>query len=231
MCGRFTLTTPANALAEHFGAVLDDLSLRPQYNIAPTHDVVVVRIENGERRLRTLRWGLVPYWAKDPAVGSRMINARCETAAEKPGFRDALRRRRAIVPASGFYEWKKEGRRKQPFYFHARDNAPLAIAALWESWKSHDGHRLETCCLLTTGANSLLADVHDRMPVLLSPHDYELWLDPTVREPEAVMPLLTAAPEDSLAMYPVDTCVGDVRNDDEHNIARADPGELPLFPR
>ncbi|HYC57218.1 MAG TPA: SOS response-associated peptidase [Candidatus Binatia bacterium] len=230
MCGRFVLHTPAEALARHFGAVPGELSLAPQYNIAPTHDVVVLRVENGQRRLRTLRWGLIPFWAKDPAIGSRMINARCETAAEKPGFREALRQRRAIVPASGFYEWKKQGKGKQPYYFHARDDAPLAIAALWERWKSRDGLRLETCCLLTTSANRTLDGVHDRMPVLLRPEDYALWLDPGVTDVDAVSPLLSPADDDKLAMYPVDSCVGDVRNDDEKNIARADTGELPLFP-
>ncbi|HYB99127.1 MAG TPA: SOS response-associated peptidase [Candidatus Limnocylindrales bacterium] len=231
MCGRFVLHTPGEALARHFGAVLDELSLRPQYNIAPTQDVVVIRVEDGERRLRTLRWGLVPYWAKDAAIGQQMINARCETAAQKPGFREALRQRRAIVPADGFYEWKKQGRARQPYYFHARDNSPLAIAALWERWKSRDGQRLETCCLLTTSANTLVEGIHDRMPVLLRPQDYALWLDPAVTDPEAVAPLLAPADDQQLVMYPVDSCVGDVRNDDERNIARADTGELPLFNR
>ncbi|MBI5504324.1 MAG: SOS response-associated peptidase [Deltaproteobacteria bacterium] len=218
MCGRFVLTTPAQALAAHFDAWAGELVLAARYNIAPTQNVVAVRVEQGRRRLVMLRWGLVPAWAKDPAIGNRMINARAETAAEKPSFRAAFASRRCIVPASGFYEWKREGARKQPWYFHARDNAPLAIAALWERWRAPDGAALESCALLTTTANALASPIHDRMPVLLSPRDYARWLDPTLADTRAIDTMLVPAAEESLAAYPVATAVGDAGHDDPRNI-------------
>jgi len=218
MCGRFVLTTPAQALATHFEAWAGQLVLAPRYNIAPTQEVVAVRIEQRSRRLVMLRWGLVPSWAKDPAIGNRMINARSETAAEKPSFRNALAGRRCIVPASGFYEWKREGARKQPWYFHAPDHAPLAIAALWEMWRAPNGTALESCTLLTTAANALLSAVHDRMPVLLRRQDYGRWLDPDIRDAREIQSLLVPAPEQSLTSHAVSAAVGDARRDDARNI-------------
>lgn len=218
MCGRFVLTTPAQALAAHFGAWAGGLLLPARYNIAPTQDVVAVRVDQGQRQLVMLRWGLVPAWAKDLAIGNRMINARAETAAEKPSFRAAFASRRCIVPASGFYEWKREGTRKQPWYFRARDDGPLAIAALWERWRAPDGAALESCALLTTAANALTAPIHDRMPVLLSPRDYERWLDPAIVSPRVVEAMLVPAGEDLLAAHPVSAAVGNARHDDPRNI-------------
>jgi len=226
MCGRFVLTTPAQALAAHFQASSsENLLALPRYNIAPSQDVVAVRIEHGRRRLVMLRWGLVPAWARDASIGNRMINARAETAAEKPSFRHALAQRRCIVPASGFYEWKPQGRRKQPWYFRAvrhqarsaPDDALLAMAGLWERWIAPDGQALESCAVLVTAANALVAPVHDRMPVLLAPQDYQRWLDPQL-EAAAVEPLLVPAPDGALVGYPVTTAVGDPKNDDPGNI-------------
>lgn len=218
MCGRFVLTTPAQALAAHFDAWDGGLVLTARYNIAPTQNVAAVRFEQGKRRLVMLRWGLVPGWAKDPAIGNRMINARAETAAEKPSFRAALARRRCLVPASGFFEWKREGTRKQPWYFFAPGNEPLAIAALWERWQGPQGSAIESCALLTTAANALLSPVHDRMPLLLSPRHYAHWLDPETEKPSAIEALLVSAGEQSLSGYPVSRAVSDARHDDPRNI-------------
>lgn len=218
MCGRFVLTTPAQALAAHFEAWDGErLVAAARYNIAPSQDVVAVRLDQGRRRLVMLRWGLVPWWAKDPAIGNRMINARAETAAGKPSFRDAMARRRCIVPASGFYEWRPAGRRKQPWYFKSPEDVPLAMAALWERWLQPDGSALESCALLVTAANATVAPVHDRMPVLLSPRDYDRWLDPNV-DTAQVQPLLAPAPDEALVGYAVTTAVGDPKNDDPGNI-------------
>ena len=234
MCGRFVLSTPADAIAEEFSALLGGLALRPRYNIAPMQDIVAVRNLDGRRTLSLLRWGLIPFWAKDPKIAARMINARSETAAAKPAFRDALRKRRCIVPASGFYEWKKEGSRNQPWYFHtgARSGArapSLAIAAVWESWRAphkrderdqKDEH-VETCCLLTTAANRVCSPVHDRMPVLLDAAAVERWLDPSTTDAATLGDLLVPAAESALVCHPVSIAVGSVRNDDARNIEDA----------
>jgi putative SOS response-associated peptidase YedK len=235
MCGRFVLTTPADAIAAEFGAEAGGLVLTPRYNIAPMQEVVVVRSTDGVRRLSVLRWGLIPAWAKDPSIASRMINARSETAASKPSFRDAMKKRRCIVPASGFYEWRKEGTRKQPWYFRSRDpRRSLAIAAVWERWRDPEGQLVETCCLLTTGANAICAPVHDRMPVLLDPAGVERWLDASLTSADDLAELLTPAPEDRLGAHAVSTAVNSVRNDDARNVdeiageVAAPQGELPF---
>lgn len=227
MCGRFVLTTTAEALAREFAALAVDagLVLRPRYNIGPMQDLVVVRSGDDGRRLLMLRWGLVPSWAKDPSIASRLTNARSETVTEKPSFRDAIRRRRAVVPASGFYEWKREGTHKQPWYFFPASTASqsppaatLAMAALWESWRTPDGGILETCCLLTTAANATMRPVHDRMPVLLTTAGVNRWLEPSITDPGLLLDLLVPAPDDALGSHPVSTGVGNVRNDDARNI-------------
>jgi putative SOS response-associated peptidase YedK len=218
MCGRFVLTTPADALAAEFAADTGGLLLRPRYNIAPTQEIVVVRNVGGRRTLSMLRWGLIPFWAKDPSISTKLLNARAESCCEKPSYRDAVRKRRAIVPASGFYEWKKEGARKQPWYFRsATPQASLAIAALWESWKSPEGEIVESCCLLTTSANSVLAPVHDRMPVILDPDGVDRWLDPSQTDSKLFADLFVPTPA-PLEAWPVSTGVNAVRNDDARNI-------------
>lgn len=221
MCGRFVLSTPADAIAAEFAAMTGGLVLRPRYNIAPMTDVVVVRAVDGQRSLAMLRWGLIPLWAKDPTIASRLTNARSETAAEKPSFRDAMKKRRCIVPASGFYEWKKEGTRKQPWYFHpSRPTSLLAIAGLWERWRDPEGEIVETCCLLTTSANPVLAPVHDRMPVILDREGIDRWLDPEDTDSKGLADLLVPAPATTLHGHPVSTAVNSVRNDEARNIER-----------
>ncbi|HPC82022.1 MAG TPA: SOS response-associated peptidase [Thermoanaerobaculaceae bacterium] len=175
MCGRYTLASPGNVVAEVFG--LDEVpELRPRYNIAPAQDVVVVRAREGRRELATVRWGLVPAWAKDLTIGHKLINARAETLAAKPAFRAALRARRCLVVADGFYEWQPTAGRKQPWYFQLSDGRPFALAGLWERWQAPGIDPLESCAIVTTEANELVAPVHGRMPAILSPEGSARWL-------------------------------------------------------
>lgn len=205
MCGRFALNVSAEDLSRLFGIAPEGLpEFGARFNIAPTQTVLAVRqVPDGPREACLLRWGLLPPWAKDASVGARMINARSESAADKPAFRSALRRRRCIVPASGFYEWRAEGDAKQPYFIHAPENAILGIAGLWERWLAPDGIPLETCALLTTAANPDVAPLHDRMPVLLPVADFERWLDPRLSDPLALSDLLRPAPPGSLVWHPV----------------------------
>jgi putative SOS response-associated peptidase YedK len=218
MCGRYTLSTPAGRLAEEFQ--LDgSAEITPSYNVAPTQQVAAVLEDEGGRRLEMLRWGLVPSWADDPDIGARMINARSETAPEKPSFRSAFRRRRCLIPADGFYEWKRENGGKQPYYFRMHDGRPFAFAGLWESWEKGDG-TLRTCTILTTRANAVLEDVHDRMPVIL-PHDaYNAWLDPDA-DREELGELMIPYGGDDLETYPVSRFVNSPRNNDERCVEPA----------
>ncbi|KPK60829.1 MAG: hypothetical protein AMJ59_04305 [Gammaproteobacteria bacterium SG8_31] len=190
MCGRFAFYSPAEAVSRLFSAEAET-DLVPRYNIAPTQSAPVVRRdEEGVRRLSLLRWGLIPFWAKDPSIGSRMINARAETVATKPAFRQAYRKRRCLVLADGFYEWQKVGSGKIPWYIWHGAGAPFAMAGLWESWRGRDDTPLETCTILTTAAGASLAAIHHRMPVVLDSEGVETWLDP---EPDGAR--LAAIPE------------------------------------
>jgi len=215
MCGRFTLIAPGEAVAELF-QLTDSPNLAPRYNIAPTQPVAAVRVaeKNGDRELTHFYWGLIPRWAKDPSIGSRMINARSETAAEKPSFRVAFKYRRCLVPADGFYEWQKINGQKQPVRIQMEDGGPFAIAGLWERWASPDGSEIESCTLLTTEPNELLQDVHNRMPVILAPSDFDLWLDPGAQHPGEVQHLLRPYPAGEMSYYPVSTHVNNPRNED-----------------
>jgi putative SOS response-associated peptidase YedK len=218
MCGRYTLSTPAGRLAEEFQ--LDStVEIPPSYNVAPTQQVAAVLEDEGGRRLEMLRWGLVPSWADDPDIGARMINARSETAPEKPSFRRAFRGRRCLIAADGFYEWKREDGGKQPYYFRMQDGRPFAFAGLWESWDKGGGELL-TCTILTTRPNSVLQGIHDRMPVIL-PHDaYNAWLDPDA-DREELGEFMIPYPGDDLETYPVSRFVNSPRNNDERCIEPA----------
>jgi len=215
MCGRFTLIAPGEAVAELF-QLTDIPNLAPRYNIAPTQPVAAVRVaeKSGNRELTHFYWGLIPRWAKDPSIGSRMINARSETAAEKPSFRVAFKYRRCLVPADGFYEWQKLNGQKQPLRIQMEDGGPFAIAGLWERWASADGSEIESCTLLTTEPNELLQDVHNRMPVILAPQDFDLWLDPGAQHPGEVQHLLRPYPAGEMSYYPVSAHVNNPRNED-----------------
>jgi putative SOS response-associated peptidase YedK len=220
MCGRYTLVTPAKKLAEEFSLDASSVDLPPNYNVAPTQGVAAVLSEGGERRLEILRWGLIPPWADDPQIGSRMINARAETAPEKPSFRRAFRERRCLIPADGFYEWKRTNGSKQPYYIHMKDERPFAFAGLWEGWNDNGGPAIRSCTILTTGPNALVAGVHDRMPVILPAGSYDAWLDPEAERDELAA-LLAPYPEDEMEAYPVSRFVNSPSNNDPRCIELA----------
>jgi putative SOS response-associated peptidase YedK len=199
MCGRVTIKTPAQDLAREFALTGIRAALeRPRYNLAPTQLLPVV-LNDGARMLDTLRWGLIPSWAKEAAIGNKLINARAETVAEKPSFRSAFKRRRCLVLVDGWFEWQQTAKPKRPFLFHRKDGKPLAFAGLWEEWRAPDtGESLRTCTVLTTEANRLVAGVHDRMPVILPPSAQEVWLRPEPQEAAALQPLLVPFSEEAL---------------------------------
>lgn len=229
MCGRYTITSPAQVIAETFGVPNPEIELAPRYNVCPGEDVPVVRLgRDGERRLDLVRWGLVPWFVAEPGPAARMINARAETAATSPAFREALRRRRCLVPADGFYEWQAVGRGpKQPHYVRRADGRPIAFAGLWERWRGKDGRRLDSCTILTTAPNELLAPIHDRMPVVLDPAAWATWLDRDVGDVERLRELLAPPPSTELVAYPVTTWVNDPKHDDPACIAPAEVAARP----
>lgn len=215
MCGRYTLTSPSEQLAAVFEFSETRLEWTPRYNIAPTQPAPVVRaVEAGDRRLDLLRWGLIPAWADDPAVGSRLINARSETAADRPAFRAALRRRRCLVPATGFYEWQRAGKRKQPHHICMRDGRVFALGGLWERWEGPEGEQIESYTILTAEANKLVRPLHNRMPVVIAPDQYALWLDPVCQDAAKLQSLLRPCPPDEMVAYAVGTRVNSPANDD-----------------
>lgn len=214
MCGRFSLGTPATTLAAQF-ELFEVPAWVPRYNIAPTQQApTVVRATLHPARQFTLhRWGLIPPWAKDPGIGSQLINARAETVATKPAFRKAFRERRCLILADGFYEWQRLGRHKQPFYIRMRDGWPFAFAGLREHWEGSEGVAIDSCTILTTTANELVGTLHERMPVILTPEDFGLWLDPGVQEIERLQSLLRPYPSEEMTAYPVSTRVNNPTND------------------
>jgi len=214
MCGRYTLTVDAALLAELSG--LEPLTeLAPRYNIAPTQLVPIVRRDEDDRReWAEARWGLIPSWAKETKIGSRLINARAETAADKPSFRSAFKRRRCLVPTDGFYEWVRAGSAKQPHHIRFADRRPFAFAGLWELWTQPDGDAVTSTTILTTSANSFMTRLHNRMPVILAPDRFDDWLGSGPLTPDAAEALLIPYPGDDLEAVPVSTMVNSVANDD-----------------
>ncbi len=213
MCGRFTLTVDPAELQDLFSlSEPAPAALTRRYNIAPTQPVAV--IPNQEpRKLELFQWGLIPAWAKDPKIGNSLINARAETVAEKPAFRAAFRRRRCLVLADGFYEWKKTGKAKTPMYIQMKDGAPFAFAGLWEVWSAPDGSTLRTCTLITTTANELVQGIHDRMPVILPPEAFGIWLTPGELAASEGFALLKPFAADAMTARPVSTLVNDPRRE------------------
>lgn len=224
MCGRFTLTEPdVGVLLETFSLTHPPEPLPPRYNIAPTQPVAtVVRENDGSTVLRMMRWGLIPGWAKDPTIGARMINARSETLAEKPAFRNAFKRRRCLIVADGFYEWQKRAGGKLPMFITLKDRQPFGFAGLYEIWtEPESGASLTTCTIITGPANELVAPIHDRMPIILPPEAYDLWLDPLETNTSRLAELLRPYPADAMMAYPVSPRVNAPTNDDPGLIERA----------
>ncbi|MBK8790289.1 MAG: SOS response-associated peptidase [Holophagaceae bacterium] len=202
MCGRYTFIFDASSLQEAFGLVPPGFTIKSGHNLGPGQYIVIVRPERGQRVADLAHWGLIPGWVKDPNAFSRPINARAETVEEKPSFRTAFKRKRCLIPATGFFEWKAEGRAKQPFYIHARDGGPLAFAGLMEDWQGPHGEVMVSACILTTTPNELMAGIHDRMPVILPPAAWDLWLDPAA-QPRELRGLLAPYPAEGLDAHPV----------------------------
>jgi putative SOS response-associated peptidase YedK len=208
MCGRFVLMTPGKDLATRFG-LEEIIDLEPHYNIAPTQMVTVIRVDRHtlQRHVVQLKWGLIPSWVKDPSIGNRLINARAESVAEKPAFRSAFRFRRCLVLADAFYQWKKGTVGKQPYLFRMANGDTFAFAGLWERWAGPEGEIVESCTLITTDPNEIMLPIHDRMPVILKPRDYDLWLDPKVRDLRLLKQLLRPYPSEEMVVQPVSSKV------------------------
>lgn len=226
MCGRFTLRVSPRELADEFG-ISEGPLFTPRYNIAPSQSILAVRLHDGQRHLVALRWGLIPHWAKDPKIAYQLLNARCETVSQKPAFRDAFRKRRCLIPADGFYEWKKVGKNKQPFHIYRRDGRLFAFAGLWDCWQPPAGEPMETCTIVTTCANELVAPLHDRMPVILEKPDYQAWLD-AASTPEHLQALLRPLPADLMTTTAVSTRVNSPKNEDAECLTPAESGMLPF---
>ena len=210
MCGRYYFFTPADIVAERFGVAVRE-ALHPRFNVAPQSEAPVILAGEGTRRLVAMRWGLVPSWSKDPASAYKMINARAETAPEKPSFRGPFRRQRALVPADGFYEWKREGAGKRPYALRLKSREPFAMAGLWDRWKAPEGGELLSFTILTTSANPLVSSIHDRMPVILPREAEASWLDPN--ESEGALRSLLVPYAGEMDALPLSTAVNNPRND------------------
>jgi len=213
VCGRFTQQRPTAELAAMFDAEPPSADLAPTYNLAPTDEAAVVVEREDRRAIRAYRWGLIPSWAKDERIASKLFNARAETLSTSGAFRESFRRRRCIVPADGFYEWQKTGGTRQPFLIQRADGAPLAFAGLWSGWRHPETQQvIRTFTIVTTSANGVLAPVHDRMPVILEEKNWALWLDPATQATDELEALLGPAPDDELLLFPVRPLVNNVRN-------------------
>lgn len=215
MCGRFTLQIPPELIAEIFG--LSEIPTYPtRYNIAPSHTapIAVIRQDaSAHNQFSLLQWGLIPSWADETYNSSHTTNARSETVQEKASFRSAIKYRRCIIPSSGFYEWQREGKKSSPYFIHMKDNAPMCFAGVWDHWKTPAGDTIESCSILTTSSNRLIASIHDRMPVILHPAEYNHWLDRTLHDPSQLTRFYQPYPHDLLEMYPVSPSVNNARND------------------
>lgn len=227
MCGRYTLTSAPEVLRALF-----DYEEHPdfpaRFNIAPTQPIPIVRLVDGKRHFALVRWGLVPSWVKDPNAFSVLVNARGESVREKPAFRSAMKYRRCLIPADGFYEWQARGSGpKQPFYVRTNSGKPLAFAGLWENWMGPNGEEMETALIVTTKANHTLGPVHDRMPVIVPPEAFDLWLDTLHVDDETASALIAPAPDDLLEVYPVSAAVNRTANDNPKLLELFKPTEVP----
>lgn len=227
MCGRYTLTSASEVLRALFGYE-EHPDFPARFNIAPTQPIPIVRIVDGKRRFALVRWGLVPSWVKDPHAFSLLVNARGESVREKPAFRAAMKHRRCLIPADGFYEWQARGSGpKQPFYVRAKSGEPLAFAGLWENWMGPNGEEVETALIVTTTANKTLEPIHHRMPVIVPPDAFDLWLDTMHVDDETASVLIAPAADDLLEAYPVSPAVNRTANDNPSLLALFTPSEAP----
>ena len=224
MCGRFVMKETEETVKERFEVQESLFALRPRYNVAPSQTVGVV-FDNGVRCLDGFKWGLIPSWSKDPKMGNKMINARGETLAEKPSFRSAFKRRRCVIPATGFYEWKKEGDQRIPTYIHLKDQELFALAGLWEEWQAPDASIVRTFTIITVTANGFMETIHNRMPAILKPEDEGIWLDPSLQNSNELQALLQPYSEEAMTAHPVSKHVNSPANDDAQCIQPDDESE------
>ena len=215
MCGRYTLKSGKDAIATLF-SLAEKLEIEPRYNIAPTQQIPVVLEDSSDdgRTLEMMHWGLIPSWAKDPSIGARMINARAETVSEKPSYRSAFKKRRCLIVADGFYEWKKTDAGKQPYYLRLKDESPFGFAGLWESWSMDGGEELRSVTIITTEPNEVAAEIHNRMPVILPPDLYDAWLETDNDDQEELLSMLSPYPAEEMEAYPVSKRVNRPANDE-----------------
>jgi len=230
MCGRYTITSAPEAIRALF-RYPEQPNFPPRYNVAPTQPIPIVRLVEGERHFALVRWGLLPPWVKDPKTFTLLINARGESVVDKPAFRAAMKRRRCLIPADGFYEWKAAGGRKQPFFVRLKSGAPMAFAGLWECWTGPNGEELETAAIVTTNANRTLKPIHDRMPVIVPPEGFDLWLNCADVDATTAAALIAPAPDNLLEAYEVSTAVNRVANDNAKLVERLAPGAEPAPPK
>ncbi|MDP2208536.1 MAG: SOS response-associated peptidase [Bacteroidota bacterium] len=212
MCGRFSLKSTFQAIEDEFSIEESEIEILPRYNIAPTQDVSAI-VNDGQMRLVSFRWGLIPSWAKDPTIGNKMINARAETLTQKVSFKNALKKRRCLIIADGFYEWKKAGSEKKPMFIFFKNEKPFAFAGLWESWKTPEGKFIRTCTIITTTPNELISPIHNRMPVILRKEYRSYWLEPYNSDETKLVELLKPYPPEEMAAYEVSKHVNSPKND------------------
>ena len=217
MCGRYTLRTPVEKLQQAFNLEIGETAaaaVKPRFNVAPTQQVAIVANDKPGRVLETARWGLIPFWAKDAKIGNKMINARGETIVEKPAYRDAFKKKRCLILADGFYEWKDTPMGRVPLYIRRKDGEPFAFAGLWDTWRNPDGETVRSCVIITTSPNALMQTFHDRMPVILAPDDIDRWLDPAAqKDPAELQKLIRPCADDLLEAFEVTRLVNSPKND------------------
>lgn len=223
MCGRFTLSEDWSFMLDYFGISDSTYEQPARYNIAPGQEITAIISDGQHRRIGPLKWGLVPYWAKDEKIGYMTMNARAETLAEKPAFKHLIQRKRCLIPADSFYEWKKNGKGKQPMRILLKSRKIFAFAGLYDTWMAPDGSKLNTCTIITTASNELMAEIHHRMPVILDRDSEELWLDKTIQSSQEVLSILRPYPSEDMWVYPVSNLVGNVKNDTPECIAPLEP--------
>ncbi len=212
MCGRYAITTAPEAMRRLF-AYLEQPNFPARYNVAPTQPIPIVRMVEGRRQFMLVRWGLLPAWVKDPKTFTLLINARGESVNEKPAFRSAMKYRRCLIPADGFFEWKPEGKTKHPYFVHMKDDAPFAFAGLWENWMGPNGEEIESATIVTTDASPSIAHIHHRMPVMLQPEQFEMWLDTRNADPQIAAEMFRPVPDEKIAAHEISARINRVVND------------------